>query len=801
MVWEGKGGGVVVGVDGSGRTHRLAAIAADAAGDAVWIRPPVDDVHDLEMRLERARSAGSIVLVDDAHRLPADVLRTLAAAARRGVDMVVARRPTIHQPELAELDEVAAGRGGVERLQPLDEAATGELLARTSDLPPPPADRVSALHAASAGMPAIAAELATTSPGKAAAGLVARVQRRLATMEPAARRLAVVLALDVELRDDAVALACDVSAERLPHLVRMLQDSGMLIPDRDAMIPAVAEAVLTELSPAERRRVHNDVAHAMLSGGADPLAAANQLQAARAVGPAAADVYRMAGERLRFTDPDAALRWFAEAAVAGADPRALVAARAEAAALLGHPIDAYSGDVPAADARRLALVTGAVEAHEGRPERAAEALLAAGDIGRVLAGPALVAVGRFGDAKPALAAEADVPRALLRFAEAALASLHPVEAVPLFIEAAEAAQNAPPAAVLPDTPHALGALVAVAAGDAATAVRLLDQAVESGVGGPVAVDRHRLLRAWVRMRVGRFDAALTELPRVAHRVLSGRDRLLRAAIVAGLARRSGDIARMRETWAQAEHELARGVVDLFHVEVFEEFVVTSARLGEYRRASPIVDKMHDVVDRLGRPPIWQTAVGWMRLQAAVVGDDGDQARAAVADLDELRESSSRAQAQRLAAGCWADVLAGRVQPADVVAASDALVEAELPWEASRLAGQAAIRTTDPTLARRLLERARDLTHPDAAAGGRTGGASAVLSEREVEVGRLVLAGQTHKEIGAQLYLSPKTVEHHVARMRTKLGATTRADLLAALRELLETRTARDPSHGPPNAVS
>jgi DNA-binding CsgD family transcriptional regulator len=49
---------------------------------------------------------------------------------------------------------------------------------------------------------------------------------------------------------------------------------------------------------------------------------------------------------------------------------------------------------------------------------------------------------------------------------------------------------------------------------------------------------------------------------------------------------------------------------------------------------------------------------------------------------------------------------------------------------------------------------------------------------------MVLAGGTHREIGARLFLSPKTVEHHVARIRTKLGATNRAEFVAALRTVL-----------------
>jgi DNA-binding NarL/FixJ family response regulator len=44
----------------------------------------------------------------------------------------------------------------------------------------------------------------------------------------------------------------------------------------------------------------------------------------------------------------------------------------------------------------------------------------------------------------------------------------------------------------------------------------------------------------------------------------------------------------------------------------------------------------------------------------------------------------------------------------------------------------------------------------------------------------VLDGLTQKEIGAGSTSPPKTVEQHVARMRQKLAASTRATLDAAL---------------------
>jgi DNA-binding CsgD family transcriptional regulator len=59
----------------------------------------------------------------------------------------------------------------------------------------------------------------------------------------------------------------------------------------------------------------------------------------------------------------------------------------------------------------------------------------------------------------------------------------------------------------------------------------------------------------------------------------------------------------------------------------------------------------------------------------------------------------------------------------------------------------------------------------------------VLSDRELEVARLVLEGLTYREIGDRLFIAAKTVEHHMARMRQRLGCATRAELLANLRVL------------------
>jgi DNA-binding NarL/FixJ family response regulator len=62
---------------------------------------------------------------------------------------------------------------------------------------------------------------------------------------------------------------------------------------------------------------------------------------------------------------------------------------------------------------------------------------------------------------------------------------------------------------------------------------------------------------------------------------------------------------------------------------------------------------------------------------------------------------------------------------------------------------------------------------------------AALSARELEVLRLLAAGDSYAEIGSVLFLSPDTVRTHAQRAMTKLGARTRTQAVAvALRDSL-----------------
>ena len=71
----------------------------------------------------------------------------------------------------------------------------------------------------------------------------------------------------------------------------------------------------------------------------------------------------------------------------------------------------------------------------------------------------------------------------------------------------------------------------------------------------------------------------------------------------------------------------------------------------------------------------------------------------------------------------------------------------------------------------------------AASGPRAAGPGGELSDRELEVLRLVALGYTNAEIANQLYVSVRTVETHRAHLQQKLGLKTRADLVRFARDL------------------
>lgn len=78
----------------------------------------------------------------------------------------------------------------------------------------------------------------------------------------------------------------------------------------------------------------------------------------------------------------------------------------------------------------------------------------------------------------------------------------------------------------------------------------------------------------------------------------------------------------------------------------------------------------------------------------------------------------------------------------------------------------------PQLTMRLLRSVRmNPEHPAHEAAG-------VLTPRELEVARLVAAGQTNIQIGRRLFITPGTVKTHLAKIQSKLGVDNRVGIAA-----------------------
>jgi DNA-binding CsgD family transcriptional regulator len=358
---------------------------------------------------------------------------------------------------------------------------------------------------------------------------------------------------------------------------------------------------------------------------------------------------------------------------------------------------------------------------------------------------------------------------------------------------------------LPETPAALAALVALHSGELAIADSVLEQAIAGAQGGAVGKPRLQLLRAWGAMLAGRPDQsrALIDQATADARRLAPRDELVLRALEVGLARRADDAPALVSAWQRARESILHVPIDLYSLLPLGELVVSATRLRDSAWLASPLDEAWTLLGKLGDPPLWSIPLHWSVAQSAIVTDRPADLAPHAAALVKASHESRLASMLSSAGRAWVAVRAGQFDVASVEEAARGLASVGLAWDGSRLAGHAAARTDERKDMARLLACARSLhssvkasappaadsrtqadgppaTPPSRAARGRTG-----LSTREREVARLVLDGNTYEEIGEAIYISPRTVEHHVARIRRQLGVTSRSELLARLRFVLD----------------
>ncbi|MGH3798404.1 MAG: LuxR C-terminal-related transcriptional regulator [Pseudonocardiaceae bacterium] len=501
---------------------------------------------------------------------------------------------------------------------------------------------------------------------------------------------------------------------------------------------------------------------------------------------------------------------------AGGSAARFAARRAEAAALTGdldealRLADQVIADATAPDRARGAMVAAAVLAHRGLLARSAELYrwLGSARLGTSvpLAVVALLGTGELGEAGRLLDHPEEIgyrPPTLLAGAESLMArGLHesvtgsPTAALSALTRAATLLEPAGDIALLPDTPAALAGLVALHIGHFDVAESVLDRAVACRLGGPLAGTRHHLLQAWTAMLRGDHSLAHTLLQRSTPEdgQLEPRDELLAAALQVGLARREGDLRALHDAWRRAREAIVRHPVDLLALLPLGELAVGAARLRDQGWVAPHLIEAQELLGRLGNPPLWATPLHWQGLHAAITAAQPAEAKRHAEALACAARHGPYPAVLAAAGRCWLQVVSGVIDSATVESAARGLHAAGLPWEGSHLAGQAAIRTADRKEMSALLALARSL-HRSAASpagngapapeGSTTAATVGALTEREREIATLLLTGLPYKQIGERLFISAKTVEHHVARMRQRLGSDDRPELLAQLRVILD----------------
>ena len=227
----------------------------------------------------------------------------------------------------------------------------------------------------------------------------------------------------------------------------------------------------------------------------------------------------------------------------------------------------------------------------------------------------------------------------------------------------------------------------------------------------------------------------------------------------GSAIRYNGLGRYDEALAAAERaaDPARGLGP--PILLLAELIEAAARSGQSERATGRLAQIAEIADAAGTD--W--ALGTHARAAAMLAEGQAVERLYREAIDRLSRIKTRATLARahLLYGEW------------------------LRREHRRVDAREQLRTAHTMLSDMGMDGFADRARRELLATGETVHKRAAetldqLTPQEVQVARLAADGQTNPEIGAQLFLSPRTVEWHLTKTFGKLGISSRKQLRAAL---------------------
>jgi DNA-binding NarL/FixJ family response regulator len=322
-------------------------------------------------------------------------------------------------------------------------------------------------------------------------------------------------------------------------------------------------------------------------------------------------------------------------------------------------------------------------------------------------------------------------------------------------------------------------------GKLAEAAELLDEAIEAGrlLGSPPALAGNLFNRSVVAVAVGDLDLALAtaeESFELTRDLDQGFVTAWAAARLAGVLYETGQADRAVEVLlgraGGGEVTLIPGGWRVYCLELLTRCWLALDRPSEAGRAADLAEVTAAAV----RLPL---ATAWAdRAVAAVALHCGETTRAtkrALASAETAHQVGAPIEA------ALSRTLAGR---ALAQAGQSDRALAELQRAAATFDTCGALRYRDS--AERELGRLGHRPHRRTRPGNPNGTGIDSLTERELQIARLVVDRKTNAQIAAELFLSQKTIETHLRNIFHKMDLTTRVALARALERA--DRTARAP---------